>query len=162
MYLWLVKLCQSDAQSLRLGHCDSLLYINIPVKHMNGLCLFVCRTCKLSNSNFTMASVDILYIDITRRWSGAMSDSREAGKTLCEHAKTIAAWETAPRATKSWGWLRLGANDVLGDNCLSFFVRSPLTLCLSNWNELRSQCDSRDAIRHELFRRCKESLRSRV
>ncbi|XP_023279766.1 tubulin polyglutamylase TTLL11 isoform X2 [Seriola lalandi dorsalis] len=37
------------------------------------------RTCKLSNSNFTMASVDILYIDITRRWSGTMPDSREAG-----------------------------------------------------------------------------------
>ncbi|XP_041667723.1 tubulin polyglutamylase TTLL11 [Cheilinus undulatus] len=40
------------------------------------------RTCKLSNSNFTMASVDILYIDITRRWSGASPDSREAGMGL--------------------------------------------------------------------------------
>ncbi|XP_069024824.1 tubulin polyglutamylase TTLL11 [Embiotoca jacksoni] len=40
------------------------------------------RTCKLSNSNFTMASVDILYIDITRRWSGATPDSREAGMGL--------------------------------------------------------------------------------
>ncbi|XP_029941270.1 tubulin polyglutamylase TTLL11 [Salarias fasciatus] len=40
------------------------------------------RTCKLSNTNFTMASVDILYIDITRRWSGTMSDSREAGMGL--------------------------------------------------------------------------------
>ncbi|XP_030006099.1 tubulin polyglutamylase TTLL11 [Sphaeramia orbicularis] len=40
------------------------------------------RTCKLSNSNFTMASVDILYIDITRRWSGVMPDSREAGMGL--------------------------------------------------------------------------------
>uniref|UniRef100_A0A4W6EYF4 Tubulin tyrosine ligase-like family, member 11 n=1 Tax=Lates calcarifer TaxID=8187 RepID=A0A4W6EYF4_LATCA len=39
------------------------------------------RTCKLSNSNFTMASVDILYIDITRRWSGTTPDSREAGNT---------------------------------------------------------------------------------
>ncbi|XP_059214334.1 tubulin polyglutamylase TTLL11 isoform X2 [Centropristis striata] len=36
------------------------------------------RTCRLSNSNFSMASVDILYIDITRRWSGTMPDSREA------------------------------------------------------------------------------------
>uniref|UniRef100_A0A8C3A196 Tubulin tyrosine ligase-like family, member 11 n=1 Tax=Cyclopterus lumpus TaxID=8103 RepID=A0A8C3A196_CYCLU len=36
------------------------------------------RTCKLSNSNFSMASVDILYIDITRRWSGTTPDSREA------------------------------------------------------------------------------------
>ncbi|KAM9307439.1 LOW QUALITY PROTEIN: tubulin polyglutamylase TTLL11 [Pholidichthys leucotaenia] len=40
------------------------------------------RTCKLSNSNFTMASVDILYIDITRRWSGMTPDSREAGMGL--------------------------------------------------------------------------------
>ncbi|XP_058238720.1 tubulin polyglutamylase TTLL11 isoform X2 [Hemibagrus wyckioides] len=40
------------------------------------------RNCKLSNSSFTMASVDILYIDITRRWAGALSDSREAGMGL--------------------------------------------------------------------------------
>ncbi|XP_028274406.1 tubulin polyglutamylase TTLL11 isoform X2 [Parambassis ranga] len=40
------------------------------------------RTCKLSTSNFTMASVDILYIDITRRWSGATPESREAGMGL--------------------------------------------------------------------------------
>ncbi|XP_037608355.1 tubulin polyglutamylase TTLL11 isoform X2 [Sebastes umbrosus] len=40
------------------------------------------RTCKLSNSNFSMASVDILYIDITRRWSGTMPDAREAGMGL--------------------------------------------------------------------------------
>ncbi|XP_053341568.1 tubulin polyglutamylase TTLL11 isoform X1 [Clarias gariepinus] len=36
------------------------------------------RNCKLSSNSFTMASVDILYIDITRRWTGAASDSREA------------------------------------------------------------------------------------
>ncbi|KAM8828782.1 tubulin polyglutamylase TTLL11 isoform 2-T2 [Spinachia spinachia] len=40
------------------------------------------RTCKLSNSNFSMASADILYIDITRRWSGTMADSKEAGMGL--------------------------------------------------------------------------------
>ncbi|XP_054613958.1 tubulin polyglutamylase TTLL11 isoform X1 [Dunckerocampus dactyliophorus] len=40
------------------------------------------RNCKLSSSNFTMASVDILYIDIARRWSGALPDSREAGMGL--------------------------------------------------------------------------------
>ncbi|XP_061603613.1 tubulin polyglutamylase TTLL11 [Phyllopteryx taeniolatus] len=40
------------------------------------------RNCKLSSSNFTMASVDILYIDIVRRWSGALPDSREAGMGL--------------------------------------------------------------------------------
>lgn len=49
--------------------------------------MIVFRTCKLSNSIFTMASVDILYIDITRRWSGALPDSREAGKT---HTHTYA------------------------------------------------------------------------
>ncbi|CAB1318780.1 unnamed protein product [Coregonus sp. 'balchen'] len=37
------------------------------------------RNCKLSNSNLSMASVDILYIDITRRWSNMLPDSREAG-----------------------------------------------------------------------------------
>uniref|UniRef100_A0A3Q2XVV7 Tubulin polyglutamylase TTLL11 n=1 Tax=Hippocampus comes TaxID=109280 RepID=A0A3Q2XVV7_HIPCM len=40
------------------------------------------RNCKLSSSNLTMASVDILYIDITRRWSGALPDCREAGMGL--------------------------------------------------------------------------------
>lgn len=40
------------------------------------------RTCKLSNSNFSMASVDILYIDITRRWSGTTGESKEAGMGL--------------------------------------------------------------------------------
>lgn len=28
-----------------------------------------------------MAAVDILYIDITRRWTGAVVDSREAGNS---------------------------------------------------------------------------------
>ncbi|XP_048044459.1 tubulin polyglutamylase TTLL11 isoform X1 [Megalobrama amblycephala] len=40
------------------------------------------RNCKLSNSSFSMASVDILYIDITRRWAGMLPDSREAGMSL--------------------------------------------------------------------------------
>ncbi|XP_041914814.1 tubulin polyglutamylase TTLL11 [Alosa sapidissima] len=40
------------------------------------------RNCKLSNSSLSMASVDILYIDITRRWAGMLPDSREAGMTL--------------------------------------------------------------------------------
>ncbi|XP_037548473.1 tubulin polyglutamylase TTLL11 [Nematolebias whitei] len=40
------------------------------------------RTCKLSSSSFSMASVDILYIDITRRWSCAVPESREADCTL--------------------------------------------------------------------------------
>ncbi|XP_061912997.1 tubulin polyglutamylase TTLL11 [Entelurus aequoreus] len=40
------------------------------------------RNCKLSSSNFSMASVDILYIDIARRWSGGFPDYREAGMGL--------------------------------------------------------------------------------
>ncbi|XP_051492694.1 tubulin polyglutamylase TTLL11 isoform X2 [Apus apus] len=37
------------------------------------------RHCKLSNSNFSMASVDILYIDITRRWNSMGIDHKESG-----------------------------------------------------------------------------------
>ncbi|NWU27396.1 TTL11 polyglutamylase, partial [Dyaphorophyia castanea] len=37
------------------------------------------RNCKLSNSNFSMAAVDILYIDITRRWN---SIDKESGMCL--------------------------------------------------------------------------------
>ncbi|XP_075435094.1 tubulin polyglutamylase TTLL11 isoform X2 [Ascaphus truei] len=40
------------------------------------------RNCKLSNSNFSMASVDILYIDITRRWNSMGLDQRESGMCL--------------------------------------------------------------------------------
>ncbi|NWI34267.1 TTL11 polyglutamylase, partial [Sula dactylatra] len=40
------------------------------------------RNCKLSNSNFSMASVDILYIDITRRWNSMGIDHRESGMCL--------------------------------------------------------------------------------
>ncbi|XP_053267895.1 tubulin polyglutamylase TTLL11 isoform X1 [Pleuronectes platessa] len=57
------------------------------------------RTCKLSNSNFTMASVDIFYIDSTRRWSGATTDSREAGMGL--QAFVEAFYSLASRRFKS-------------------------------------------------------------
>ena len=74
------------------------------------------RSCKLSNSNFTMAAVDILYIDITRRWSGA--DTREAGDT---HTRTNKhTWETkqppGPRSGLGTGVLsfRYGAAGVRG------------------------------------------------
>ncbi|NWW14992.1 TTL11 polyglutamylase, partial [Falcunculus frontatus] len=39
------------------------------------------RNCKLSNSNFSMAAVDILYIDITRRWN-SMGLDKESGMCL--------------------------------------------------------------------------------
>lgn len=57
------------------------------------------RCCKLTNSNFTMASVDILYIDITRRWAGLMADSREAGMGL--QAFVEAFFSLAARRFKS-------------------------------------------------------------
>ncbi|NXY56658.1 TTL11 polyglutamylase, partial [Callaeas wilsoni] len=40
------------------------------------------RNCKLSNSNFSMAAVDILYIDITRRWNSMGIDHKEPGMCL--------------------------------------------------------------------------------
>ncbi|NXG78973.1 TTL11 polyglutamylase, partial [Baryphthengus martii] len=40
------------------------------------------RNCKLSNSSFSMAAVDILYIDITRRWNSVGIDHKESGMCL--------------------------------------------------------------------------------
>ncbi|NXY46273.1 TTL11 polyglutamylase, partial [Ceuthmochares aereus] len=40
------------------------------------------RNCKLSNSSFSMASVDILYIDITRRWNSMGIEHKESGMCL--------------------------------------------------------------------------------
>ncbi|XP_016040504.2 tubulin polyglutamylase TTLL11 isoform X2 [Erinaceus europaeus] len=40
------------------------------------------RNCKLSSGNLTMASVDILYIDITRRWNSMTLDQRDSGMCL--------------------------------------------------------------------------------
>uniref|UniRef100_A0A8C3Y8E4 Tubulin polyglutamylase TTLL11 n=1 Tax=Catharus ustulatus TaxID=91951 RepID=A0A8C3Y8E4_CATUS len=40
------------------------------------------RNCKLSNSNFSMAAVDILYIDITRRWNSMGIDHKDSGMCL--------------------------------------------------------------------------------
>lgn len=37
------------------------------------------RNCKLSSSSLSMASVDILYIDITRRWNSMTLDQRDSG-----------------------------------------------------------------------------------
>ncbi|XP_078497975.1 tubulin polyglutamylase TTLL11 isoform X2 [Lissotriton helveticus] len=46
-----------------------------------GFRMFI-RNCNLTNSNFSMASVDILYIDITRRWNSLVLDQRESGMCL--------------------------------------------------------------------------------
>ncbi|XP_030363356.1 tubulin polyglutamylase TTLL11 isoform X4 [Strigops habroptila] len=48
------------------------------------------RNCKLSNSNFSMACVDILYIDITRRWNSMGIDHKESGNSVL-YLKTMEA-----------------------------------------------------------------------
>nr|XP_051696356.1 tubulin polyglutamylase TTLL11 isoform X4 [Oryctolagus cuniculus] len=40
------------------------------------------RNCKLSGSSLSMAAVDILYIDITRRWNSMALDQRDSGMCL--------------------------------------------------------------------------------
>ncbi|XP_010601257.1 tubulin polyglutamylase TTLL11 isoform X1 [Fukomys damarensis] len=40
------------------------------------------RNCRLSSSSLSMAAVDILYIDITRRWSSMTLDQRDSGMCL--------------------------------------------------------------------------------
>ncbi|XP_026634430.1 tubulin polyglutamylase TTLL11 [Microtus ochrogaster] len=40
------------------------------------------RNCKLSSSSLSMAAVDILYIDITRRWNSVALDQRDSGMCL--------------------------------------------------------------------------------
>uniref|UniRef100_A0A8C3RT19 Tubulin tyrosine ligase like 11 n=2 Tax=Chelydra serpentina TaxID=8475 RepID=A0A8C3RT19_CHESE len=58
------------------------------------------RNCRLSNSNFSMASVDILYIDITRRWNSMGLDQRESG--MCLQAFVEAFFCLAQRRYKSF------------------------------------------------------------
>lgn len=41
------------------------------------------RNCKLSSSSLSMAAVDILYIDITRRWNSVTVDQRDTGTEGC-------------------------------------------------------------------------------
>ncbi|XP_067397861.1 tubulin polyglutamylase TTLL11 isoform X3 [Emydura macquarii macquarii] len=57
------------------------------------------QNCKLSNSNFSMASADILYIDITRRWNSMGIDQRESG--MCLQAFVEAFFCLAQRRYKS-------------------------------------------------------------
>ncbi|NWR57625.1 TTL11 polyglutamylase, partial [Bucorvus abyssinicus] len=57
------------------------------------------RNCRLSNSNFSMAAVDILYIDITRRWNSMGIDHRESG--MCLQAFVEAFFFLAQKKYKS-------------------------------------------------------------
>ncbi|XP_053328590.1 tubulin polyglutamylase TTLL11 [Spea bombifrons] len=56
------------------------------------------RSCKLSSGSFSMASVDILYIDITRRWNSVCLDQRESG--MCLQAFVEAFFYLAQRRFK--------------------------------------------------------------
>ncbi|XP_057354976.1 tubulin polyglutamylase TTLL11 isoform X3 [Manis pentadactyla] len=56
------------------------------------------QNCKLSSSSLSMASVDILYIDITRRWNSVTLDQRDSG--MCLQAFTEACFYLAQRKFK--------------------------------------------------------------
>uniref|UniRef100_A0A8B9XDR8 Tubulin tyrosine ligase like 11 n=1 Tax=Bos mutus grunniens TaxID=30521 RepID=A0A8B9XDR8_BOSMU len=56
------------------------------------------RSCKLSSSSLSMAAVDILYIDITRRWNSMTMDQRDSG--MCLQAFVEAFFYLAQRKFK--------------------------------------------------------------
>ncbi|XP_073081352.1 tubulin polyglutamylase TTLL11 isoform X4 [Manis javanica] len=56
------------------------------------------QNCKLSSSSLSMASVDILYIDITRRWNSVTLDQRDSG--MCLQAFIEACFYLAQRKFK--------------------------------------------------------------
>ncbi|KAM9083150.1 tubulin polyglutamylase TTLL11 isoform 3-T3 [Megaptera novaeangliae] len=56
------------------------------------------RNCKLSSSSLSMAAVDILYIDITRRWNSMTMDQRDSG--MCLQAFVEAFFYLAQRKFK--------------------------------------------------------------
>uniref|UniRef100_A0A673TJF4 Tubulin tyrosine ligase like 11 n=1 Tax=Suricata suricatta TaxID=37032 RepID=A0A673TJF4_SURSU len=57
------------------------------------------RNCKLSSSSLSMAAVDILYIDITRRWNSMALDQRDSG--MCLQAFVEAFFYLAQRKFKT-------------------------------------------------------------
>ncbi|XP_039090611.1 tubulin polyglutamylase TTLL11 isoform X2 [Hyaena hyaena] len=57
------------------------------------------RNCKLSSSSLSMAAVDILYIDITRRWNSMTVDQRDSG--MCLQAFVEAFFYLAQRKFKT-------------------------------------------------------------
>ncbi|ELK08199.1 Tubulin polyglutamylase TTLL11 [Pteropus alecto] len=54
------------------------------------------RNCKLSSSSLSMAAVDILYIDITRRWNSMTLDQRESAPHALAPVKQLAIVEVLP------------------------------------------------------------------
>ncbi|XP_012519854.1 PREDICTED: tubulin polyglutamylase TTLL11 isoform X1 [Propithecus coquereli] len=57
------------------------------------------RNCRLSSSSLSMAAVDILYIDITRRWNSMALDQRDSG--MCLQAFVEAFFFLAQRKFKT-------------------------------------------------------------
>ncbi|XP_078292650.1 tubulin polyglutamylase TTLL11 isoform X4 [Panthera onca] len=57
------------------------------------------QNCKLSSSSLSMAAVDILYIDITRRWNSMTLDQRDSG--MCLQAFVEAFFYLAQRKFKT-------------------------------------------------------------
>ncbi|OCT67078.1 tubulin polyglutamylase TTLL11 [Xenopus laevis] len=95
------------------------------------------RSCKLSNTNFSMASVDILYIDITRRWSSMGLDQRESG--MCLQAFVEAFFYLAQRRFKGLP--------------LQEQVQSLISLCethLESLDEKRLLCSRPQALSYSL------------
>ena len=125
--------------------------------------LIVFRTCKLSNSNFTMASVDILYIDITRRWSGSTPDSREAGNThthrhthLCRpFAKNKTLTKKQHAEDREPGILetrnKIMCSEIIACHSLSDSLWHCASVIEMSWDH---NVTAKESIRHELFRLC--------
>ncbi|XP_048181090.1 tubulin polyglutamylase TTLL11 isoform X1 [Corvus hawaiiensis] len=59
------------------------------------------RNCRLSNSNFSMAAADILYIDITRRWNSMGIEKESGNPGMCLQAFVEAFFFLARRKYKS-------------------------------------------------------------
>ncbi|NXI76345.1 TTL11 polyglutamylase, partial [Rhipidura dahli] len=59
------------------------------------------RNCRLSNSNFSMAAADILYIDITRRWNSMAIEKESGSPGMCLQAFMEAFFCLAEKKYKS-------------------------------------------------------------
>ncbi|XP_067599532.1 tubulin polyglutamylase TTLL11 isoform X4 [Pseudorca crassidens] len=72
------------------------------------------QNCKLSSSSLSMAAVDILYIDITRRWSSMTVDQRDSGSffgLMAGQLQDLQACGVQPN------WCRPGSRGSRGNSC---------------------------------------------
>lgn len=108
-----------------------------------------------------MASVDILYIDITRRWSGAMPDSREAGNTLTRARKQNPRQETSGRGRRAgypWDSEQIMCLEIIACHSLSDSVRHLSTVIEMSWDHNVTAKRGSD-MNYSDFAPCKECLR---